>query len=314
MLANKLYYYLRPAIPRSVQIAIRQYIVELKLRRSSALWPIDPAAGKKPADWPGWPEGKKFALILTHDVDTAVGQENCIKLKDLEKHLGFRSSFNFVPERYPVSAEVLEILRESGFEIGVHGLNHDGKLFNSKRLFSERAARINHFLKEWRAVGFRAPAMHHNLEWMHELNIDYDASTFDTDPFEPQSDGVGSIFPFYVEGSGESKGYYELPYTLPQDFTAFILMKNNNIDIWKTKLDWIAECGGMALLNTHPDYMNFNGLPSRIEEYSYERYVEFFSYLEEQYHDDYCNLLPSELVSYLSTHNYVGRSVESLNA
>jgi len=47
-------------------------------------------------------------------------------------------------------------------------------------------------------VGFRAPAMHDNLEWISELNLEYDLSTFDTDPFEPQSDGVGTIFPFKV--------------------------------------------------------------------------------------------------------------------
>ena len=39
----------------------------------------------------------------------------------------------------------------------------------------------------------------------------------------------------------------------------FILMKEKNIDIWKQKLDWISEHSGMALLNTHPDYMNFDG-------------------------------------------------------
>ena len=99
--------------------------------------------------------------------------------------------------------------------------------------------------------------MHHNLEWIHDLDIEY-ASTFDTDPFEPQSDGVGTIFPFWVSGNSNQKGYVELPYTLPQDFTLFILMKEKNIDIWKQKLDWIAENGGMALVNTHPDYMNFD--------------------------------------------------------
>jgi hypothetical protein len=97
-----------------------------------------------------------------------------------------------------------------------------------------------------------------------------------------------------------------LPYTLPQDFTIFILMKNNNIDIWKKKLDWIAECGGMAMINTHPDYMNFDGPHNRVEEYSDERYLEFINYVKIQYQGDYCNMLPSELVSYLSSHDYVG--------
>ena len=64
------------------------------------VWPIDERAGKAPKGWQGWPEGKKFALVLTHDVDTAKGQERCYQLAELEERLGFRSSFNFVPERY----------------------------------------------------------------------------------------------------------------------------------------------------------------------------------------------------------------------
>lgn len=297
---------MKPAVPRSVQISLRRTLVGMQLRRNAGVWPINPINGRKPDDWPGWPDGKKFGLILTHDVDTAVGQGKCVQLKNLEERLGFRSCFNFVPERYLVSSELLKFLGESGFEIGVHGLNHDGKLYNSRDLFIERAAKINHYLEAWGAVGFRSPAMHHNLEWIHELNIEYDASTFDTDPFEPQADGVGTIFPFYVRSGSADSGYFELPYTLPQDFTIFILMQNNNIDNWKKKLDWIAECGGMAMINTHPDYMNFGGPPNGIEEYSCERYLEFINYVKNQYQDDYSNMLPSELVSYLSSHDYVG--------
>ena len=114
-------------------------------------------------------------------------------------------------------------------------------------------------LKKWNAVGFRSPSMYHNLEWLHDLNIEYDASTFDTDPFEPQPDGVGTIFPFWVAGNkSESEDMWNCPIPFPRIFCLFILMQQKNIDIWKKKLDWIAEKGGMALFITHPDYMNFN--------------------------------------------------------
>ena len=109
-------------------------------------------------------------------------------------------------------------------------------------------------------MGFRSPCMYHNLDWLHDLHIKYDASTFDTDPFEPQPDGVCTIFPFQVKDDRQDKGYVELPYTLPQDFTLFIILREESIDIWKKKLAWIAENGGMALLNTHPDYMSFKGI------------------------------------------------------
>jgi peptidoglycan/xylan/chitin deacetylase (PgdA/CDA1 family) len=151
---------------------------------------------------------------------------------------------------------MLKVLKENGFEYGVHGLHHDGKLFSSEEEFLRRAKKINHYLEEWGAVGFRAPSMHHNLEWIGELNILYDLSTFDTDPFEPQPDGVGTIFPFWVENKRhKAGGYVEMPYTLPQDFTPFILMKEKTPKIWTDKLDWIALNEGMVLVNVHPDYI-----------------------------------------------------------
>ena len=79
----------------------------------------------------------------------------------------------------------------------------------------EEGRRINEHLK-WGAAGFRSGCMLRRLEWIEELNIKYDASTFDTDPFEPQPDGVGQIFPFWLAGSNGRPGFVELPYTLAQ--------------------------------------------------------------------------------------------------
>jgi hydroxylamine reductase (hybrid-cluster protein) len=56
-------------------------------------------------------------------------------------------------------------------------------------------------------------------------------------------------------------------------------MREQNIDIWKKKLDWIAKHGGMALLITHPDYMNFDGKKPRTDEYRSEYYKEFVKIL-----------------------------------
>jgi hypothetical protein len=140
--------------------------------------------------------------------------------------------------------------------------------------------------------------MQHNLDWIHDLNIEYDASTFDTDPFEPQPHGMGTIFPFFVKGTSSRKGYIGLPYTLPQDFTLFILMKEKNIDIWKKKLDWIAKNNGMALLNIHPDYMNFDNNRLRMEEYPAEYYKDFLEYINLKYSGQYWHALPKEVAQY----------------
>lgn len=216
----------------------------------------------------------------------------------LEKKLGFKSSYNFIPERYSVAKELRRELIENGFEVGVHGLKHDGKLFRSKREFSKRAKKINRYLAEWEAVGFRSPSMQCNLTWLHDLEIKYDSSTFDTDPFEPQPQGCGSIFPFWIADAATEGGYWELPYTLPQDFLLFVLLREKTIDVWKKKMDWIVQRGGMVLLTTHPDYMAFNEDVSGMERFPAARYGEFLEYVARTYEDQYWNPLPRDLADY----------------
>jgi len=294
---NRIYYNVRPLIPRKYQIALRRIVASRKLLSSKGVWPIDPASGAPPDGWPGWPDDKRFALVLTHDVETWCGHAKCLDLVALERALGFKSAFNFVAERYTVSPKLRECLVANGFEVGVHGLYHDGKKFKSRRIFNERAPRINKYLKEWNAVGFRAPAMQCRLEWLHDLDIKYDCSTFDTDPFEPQATGVGTIFPFFVNGKQGGKGYMELPYTLPQDFTLFVILKQENIDIWKRKLDWIAERGGMAMILTHPDYMDFGNKPG-LDEYPATQYRDLLEYVNEKYKGQFWNALPVEVADH----------------
>jgi peptidoglycan/xylan/chitin deacetylase (PgdA/CDA1 family) len=295
IVVNKIYYQIKPVIPRIVQLQIRRNILRYKRIKFKDVWPIDESAGNPPKDWKGWPGQRQFALVLTHDVDTERGLKKCLDLAKLEEALGFRSSFNFVPERYGDSADARLSLAERGFEIGVHGLHHDGKYLNSRKIFTERAIKINRYIKDWGAVGYRAPSMLHNLEWFFDLDIEYDASTFDTDPFEPHPDGVKTIFPFRVRRGRDNGGYIELPYTLPQDFTLFVLMLEKNNSIWKRKLDWIAEKGGMVLLNTHPDYMYFGGKKMGIEEYPMEYYEEFLMYIKNMGEKKYWHALPREM-------------------
>jgi len=140
--------------------------------------------------------------------------------------------------------------------------------------------------------------MHHKSEWIHHLNIQYDSSTFDSDPFQPQPDGANTIFPFFVNSDDFKTGYIELPYTLSQDFTLFVLLKERNIELWIKKLDWIAEKGGMALINTHPDYMKFNDDAIGPELYPVDLYFEFLSYVKSKYEGIYWHVLPREISNF----------------
>jgi glycosyltransferase involved in cell wall biosynthesis len=201
-----------------------------------------------------------------------------------------------VPEgEYRLTSAVREMLEQAGFEVGVHGLTHDGKLYSSPAEFAAKAVRIKQYLRAWKASGFRSPLMQHRLGWQHALEVEYDASTFDTDPFEPEPDGIGTVFPFWVPGP-DGSGYVELPYTLVQDFNLFVVLRERN-DVWKRKLDWIVEHGGLALLNTHPDYMSFGGEPQP-DEYPVSFYEDFLGYVREKYEGLYWGALPREVARY----------------
>ena len=298
MLLRNIYYLLKPAIPWSARMALRRLRARRLRRQFSSSWPINKVAAKAPEGWPGWPDGKEFAFVLTHDVEGKRGLDRCRELAELEMGLGFRSSFNFVPEGEYATPEPLRVfLGEHGFEVGVHDLHHDGKLYRSWETFKNNAHKINHYLTSWGAVGFRSGFMLHNLQWLQHLNILYDASTFDTDPFEPQSDGVNTIFPFWVPREG-CTGYVELPYTLPQDSTLFLVFQETGIDVWKSKLDWVAAHGGLALVNVHPDYMNFGGRRSS-SEYGAELYEEFLEYVAKYYSSQCWFALPRDVARHV---------------
>lgn len=300
-LLARTYFRIKPFIPRSVRWMIRRSRIPGIMKQSSGVWPINELAGNKPPGWPGWPDGKHFALVFTHDVESKAGIENVRRLAELELEHGFRSSFNFIPEGpYDDPSGLRSWLVENGFEVGVHDLNHDGQLYESRESFTIKAKCINNYLKKWNAVGFRSGFMLHQLDWLHDLNILYDASTFDTDPFEPQPDGSGTIFPFHVNSSEtcETSGYVELSYTLPQDSTLFLLLREKTPVIWKRKLDWIAEQGGLALVNIHPDYMDFTGSPQSSSRYPASLIGEFLSYVREKHDGRFWNPLAMELAQW----------------
>lgn len=291
----KIYYHVKPYIPRTVQITLRKILFVLKKKMYYKTWPIDKSANVKPQNWKGWPENKKFAVLLTHDIETYYGYLKVKKLLELDKKNEFVSCFNFVPERYNVEMDMIQYVKDNGMEVGVHGLNHDGKLFLSEKIFEKRMPLINGYLKKWQSVGFYSPSTLRNLRWIHRFNIEYDSSTFDTDPFEPQPKGVKTLFPFLIEnGEDENEKYVEIPYTLPQDSTLYLIMGEKTTDIWKKKIDWIVENGGMVHIRTHPDYMNFNG-KNRRWEYPVEIYDEILTYIRTKYKDMYWNVLPKDM-------------------
>lgn len=232
-----------------------------------------------------YPPPYRFVFTLTHDVETAEGLARVPDLIRLEEKFGVRSSWNIVPFKYRIDEGILSEIRSAGHEVGVHGFNHDGRLFWNKAEFDRRAREINKVLERWGAVGFRAPMVHRHLEWMQALDILYDSSCFDYDAYQPFPGGVKSIWPF-IAGK-----FVELPYTLPMDHTLLIVLQRRDASVWRTKAEWLIRHRGVVLLITHPDYLDS---PSR-----QKIYAEFLEFLVTQ--PGAWPLLPRELALYWRT-------------
>jgi peptidoglycan/xylan/chitin deacetylase (PgdA/CDA1 family) len=262
--SRRLYYRLRPFIPRGAQIRLRRAFARRQTRTTFPCWPADRTlhdfdalviellehalGAKVPAIRP-WPKGFEWALVLTHDVERAPGYSYVSDVARRELELGFRSAFFFVPERdYRVERSLLDELRADGFEVGLHGLRHDGADIAVGNL-EERLPEMRRYASEWGAIGFRSPATHRSVTTIPALGFDYDSSYSDTAPYEPQPGGTCAVLPYFLEGT------VELPITMPMDHTLFEVLDDTDAARWIEKARWLRERGGMALLLTHPDYL-----------------------------------------------------------
>lgn len=275
------YYRARPALPRRVQIWLRRRFARLQARSAFPRWPVETClhdffelmlailAGinGEPVPWIApWPDGHQWALVLTHDVEQAEGLAAVGRVVELELAHGLRSSWFLVPRRYEIDpSRVLDLIDE-GFEVGVHGVYHDGRDLESWSTWQQRLPMAYEAAELWNAVGFRSAALHRNSEWMRSLSFDYDSSWPDTDPFEPQHGGCCSWLPFF---NGE---LVELPLTVGGDHTPFVILGQQDETGWVAKSEFLRARGGMAMIVTHPDYL----IDERIF-CAYSQFLERFS-------------------------------------
>jgi hypothetical protein len=169
---------------------------------------------------------------------------------DLDDAAGIKSSFQIVPEgRYPVPDSFLDDIRQRGFEINVHDLNHNGRLFSSREDFGPAAERINAYGRQFGAVGFRSGALYRNQAWFDALDFSYDMSVPDVAHLDPQRGGCCTITPFFIGR------LLELPVTTTQDYTLFHILNDYSIELWKRQIAAITEHHGLASFIVHPDYI-----------------------------------------------------------
>jgi hypothetical protein len=152
-------------------------------------------------------------------------------------------------ERYGVSPEFLESLRAHDCEIAVHDLNHDGHLYKSKEQFEQRAQKINAYLKEYQAEGFRAGVLYRRQIWFEALECAFDMSVPNVAHLDPQRGGCCTVMPYFL---GD---ILEIPVTMIQDYTLFNIFNDYSIDVWKKQTEMVLAKNGLMSFIVHPDYV-----------------------------------------------------------
>jgi hypothetical protein len=169
---------------------------------------------------------------------------------DIDESYGIKASFQVIPEeRYEVSNQYVCQIRSRGFEFNIHDLNHDGHLYQEREEFLRRAKRINEYVIQYTARGFRAGAMYRVLDWYDAYDFSYDMSVPNVAHLEPKRGGCCTVFPFFI---GK---ILELPLTTTQDYSIFHILGDYSIDLWKAQLDLIRQRNGLMSFIAHPDYL-----------------------------------------------------------
>jgi hypothetical protein len=282
--AQSLYYLVRPYL----SVGVRKHLQKVRLRDWEKIpfprWPVDrsvdvlmetamaqviKAQGSPvPFVW-FWPDAAPSCVMLTHDVEGQVGLDLCDELMDLDDQFGIKSSFQLIPEgREHALHRAASRIRERGFEVNLHDLNHDGRLFADRDEFRRRARRINEYAREFGCEGFRAGVMYREQEWFGAFEFAYDMSVPNAAHLEPQRGGCCTVMPYFI---GE---ILELPLTTVQDYTLFHILNDYSTALWKQQIDLVSQHHGLVSLITHPDY-----LVSRRER---DVYVELLQNLRER--------------------------------
>lgn len=276
------YSVLRPLIP----VPLRKRLQRIHLRGWENIpfphWPLDCSVDKifeqllvlslkarnvsrVPFIW-FWPDGHSSCAIMTHDVETSSGRDFCSQLMDIDDSRDIKSSFQIIPEkRYNVPPSFLNAIRERGFEVNVHDLNHDGDLFGDHDRFLKRAERINQYAREYGASGFRSGTLYRNPDWYDAFQFSYDMSFPNVGHLEAQRGGCCTVMPYFI---GK---ILELPLTTTQDYSLFHILNDYSLDLWKRQVRLILDVHGLVSFIVHPDYV--------IEKQARDTYAKLLDYL-----------------------------------
>jgi hypothetical protein len=204
---------------------------------------------------PGY-AGRRAAVLLTHDIDSAEELSMIEGVRRLERDRGLPSSWGFVPRVSWPTESMARALVGEGCEVYWHDIGHDGKLpyltpDRMRRAFDDVVTRspwANELISTFRAG--QAVASVDLIDVVSE-RFAIDMSIPDSELGGPYGGtaGCGTVFPFLL------RGVLEIPWTLAQDVYLHQvqgLSPDAVLASWITKLAYIKSVGGVAVLPSHP--------------------------------------------------------------
>jgi len=261
-------------VPATVRWLLLRMDVRQRLLSRTAFprWPAEPSAeniralvldafsrsGNPVRPAPFWPDGRKYAAALTHDIDSVDAWKHGLwkPFAELEEAHGLRSSWHVCTSHMKWAERAVEELAGRGHEIAWHGPRHDYRL--AWMPARERAAALEQaapLFARFRIRGFRSPnylrtsALFSSLEGI----LGYDSSSMDTaaEPFHPRTrTGCSTVFPFF------RGNLLEMPITIPDGLTIRCLAgedADSISSVQAAKIEWIKSVGGLALAISHPE-------------------------------------------------------------
>lgn len=210
---------------------------------------------------PLWPEGKRYAITLSHDVDTDYAfraREAMTALRRIEEDAGLRSAWMIVTRYAALGRAALSDLVQSGHEIGCHSTRHDHRLaFLPTARMMDRIIEAAARLSPYGAIGFRSPNYLRTATLYETLSgrFDYDMSMHDmigdASNLTAANEGCCTCLPFFVAGTD----VLEIPTTVPEDWE-FELRGVCPLDALTAQvrtIERIKSVGGVANALTHPE-------------------------------------------------------------
>ncbi len=210
------------------------------------------AGAREPVRRSLWPENKKYAVCLTHELGGTSRRQWIEEVARLEEGRGFASTWFASGDTPPGGrTDSLDRARARGHEVGLLGdLDGPALAFCSDIAIRRRLDRSEHFIRRWEVRGFRSSSSISSAilrAILGEFEL-YDSSIPDIDPFSPAvaDRGCSCVHPYRINGIPV------IPSTLPKPgiLTALGLSSEEITEIWGEKIRWIKEMGGVAVFRS----------------------------------------------------------------